>query len=140
MSIIDKLLQLDANKISEKPAKAVEIKRLTNLLGDKAVFTCQAIDGRKNGDIQKAGLNFKKGNVSDIDIYEIQVLSVIEGVVEPSLKDKKLLEHFNAITPKELVDKLFLAGEITELYNTINELSGYDKDESKEVNEEIKNS
>lgn len=140
MSIIDKLLQLDANKISEKPTKDVEVKRLTTLLGEKAVFSCRAIDGRKYGDIQKAGLNFKKGNVSDIDIYEVQVLSVIEGVVEPSLKDKQLLEHFNAVTPKELVAKLFLAGEIAELYNTINELSGYDKDESKEVNEEIKNS
>ena len=56
----------------------------------------------------------------------------IDGVLEPSLKDKRLLAYFGCVTPKELVKKLFLAGEIAELSNVITELSGYDKDEDEE--------
>ncbi len=37
---------------------------------------------------------------------------MIDGVVEPSLKDQRLLAYFECVTPKELVKKLFLAGEI----------------------------
>ena len=62
----------------------------------------------------------------------MQVLTVIDGVIEPSLKDKRLLAYFGCATPKELVKKLFLAGEIAELSSVITELSGYDKDEDEE--------
>lgn len=61
---------------------------------------------------------------------------MIDGVVEPSLKDKTLLDHFHCVTPKELVKKLFLAGEIAELSNVVTELSGYDKTDEDE--EEVK--
>ena len=46
------------------------------------------------------------------------------------------MQHFNCVTPKELVKKLFLAGEIAELSNVVTELSGYDKTEEDE--EEVK--
>ena len=51
-------------------------------------------------------------------------------------RNKEVLEHFKAPTPKELINKLLLAGEIDELYNTINELNGYDKEDEEE---DIKN-
>lgn len=135
MSLVDKLLQIDAGKV-KMPEKEVEIKRLSEILGEKVVFKCRAIDGERYADIQKMGIDIsKKGNVKDINMYKMQVLSIIEGVIEPNLKDKRLLEHYNCVTPEELVNKLLLAGEITDLYNTIVSLSGYDI----EV-EEIKNS
>ena len=56
----------------------------------------------------------------------------IDGVVEPSLKDQRLLAYFGCVTPKELVKKLFLAGEIAELSNVITVLSGYDKEGDEE--------
>ncbi|NNG67345.1 phage tail assembly chaperone [Caldanaerobacter subterraneus] len=126
MSLVDKLLQLDAAKI-KMPEKEVEMKRLSKLLGEKVVFKIRAIDGQRYADIQRLAIDISnKGNVKDIDMYKLQVLTIIEGVVDPNLKDKRLLEHFNCTTPEELVKKLLLAGEITDLYNEITALSGYE--------------
>lgn len=134
MSIIDKLLQLDAGKL-KLPEQEVEIKRLSKILGEKAIFKIKAIDGATYADIQRMVIDFsKRGDVKDIDMYKLQVLTIIEGVVEPNLKDKKLLEHFNCPTPEDLVRKLLLPGEITDLYNRITELSGFEVE-----SEEIKN-
>lgn len=137
MSLVDKLLQLDAGKLTEKPAKEIELKRLSKILGAKAVFKCQAIDGQTYADIQRRSIGIsKRGDIQDIDIYEMQVMTVLEGVTEPSFKDKRLQEHFNAPTPKELVKKMLLPGEIAELHNVVNELSGYERDDDED---EIKN-
>ena len=137
MSLIDKLLQMDNRTIMEMPKREVEVPRLTQVLGEPFKVVCQAIDGERYADIQRASIDLnKKGGVRNINLFDMQVLAVIDGVVEPSLKDTKLLQHFNCRTPKELVKKLFLAGEIAELSNVITELSGYDKTEEDE--EEIK--
>lgn len=137
MSLIDKLLQMDNKTLTEMPKREVDIPRLTQVLGEPFKVVCQAIDGERYADIQKASIDLnKKGGVRNINLFDMQVLTVIDGVVEPSLKDSKLLSHFGCVTPKELVKKLFLAGEIAELSNVVTELSGYDKTEEDE--EEVK--
>ena len=133
MSLIDKLLQMDNKTLTEMPKREVEIPRLTQVLGEPFKVVCQAIDGERYADIQKASIDLnKKGGVRNINLFDMQVLTVIDGVVEPSLKESKLLNHFGGVTPKELVKKLFLAGEIAEISNVITELSGYDKTEEDE--------
>ena len=133
MSLIDKLLQMDKSKLMEMPTKEVEFERLTKLLGEPFKVKCKAIDGERYADIQRSAVDLnKKGGLRDINLFEMQVLTVIDGVIEPSLKDKRLLAYFGCATPKELVKKLFLAGEIAELSSVITELSGYDKDEDEE--------
>ena len=130
MSLIDKLLQMDKAKLMEMPTKVVPLERLTQLLGEPFEVKCKAIDGERYVDIQRSAIDLnKKGGLRNINLYEMQVLTVIDGVVEPSLKDERLLGYFGCVTPKELVKKLFLAGEIAELSNVITELSGYDKSE-----------
>ena len=137
MSLIDKLLQMDNKTLTEMPKREVEVPRLTQVLGEPFKVVCQAIDGERYADIQTASIDLnKKGGVRNINLFDMQVLTVIDGVVEPSLKDTKLLNHFGCVTPKELVKKLFLAGEIAELSNVVTELSGYDKTEEDE--EEVK--
>jgi len=66
----------------------------------------------------------------------MKTLIIIEGCPEV-FKSKEVMDHFEAPSPKELIRKLLLSGEIDDLYNAINELSGYEKDEEDE--EEIKN-
>ncbi|MBE6023433.1 MAG: hypothetical protein E7231_09400 [Cellulosilyticum sp.] len=102
--------------------------KLSELTGEPFKVKCKAIDGERYADIQRSaiGLN-KNGGLRNINLYEMQVLTVIDGVVEPSLKYERLLAYFGCVIPKELVKKLFLAGEIAELSNVITELSGYDK-------------
>lgn len=121
MNTLDLLLKLDESKI-KKPTKQVEIRRLSEALGEKVIFTCQAVTANKMAEIQEMVLDVK---TQQIDVQEMQIMTVLAGVKEPDLKDKKLLEKFNAPTPKELLQKLLLSGEITNLYNVISELSGY---------------
>ena len=133
MSLIDKLLQMDKGKLMEMPTKEVELPRLSELTGESFKVKCKAIDGERYADIQRSAIDLnKKGALRNINLYEMQVLTLIEGVVEPSMKDERLLGYFGVVTPKELVKKLFLAGEIAELSNVITELSGYEKTEDEE--------
>lgn len=137
MSLIDKLLQMDSSKLTQMPTKEVQMARLTELMGETFTVKCQAIDGERYADIQRSAIDLnKKGGIKNLNLFDMQVLTVIDGVVEPSMKDSKLLKHFGCATPKDLVKKLFLAGEIAELSNVITELSGYDKTEDDE--EEVK--
>lgn len=126
MSTVDKLLQLDAGKI-KMPEKDVEIKRLSKLLGEKTIFKIKAIDGAKYADIQRMAVDYDSmGKIKDIDNFKLQVLTVIEGTIDPNFKNKQLLEHYSCTTPEDLVRKLLLAGEIVDLANEIAALSGFE--------------
>ena len=139
MSLIDKLLAADAGKLTEKPSKLYEVKRLSEKLNTKFELRLEALEPQRFSDIQRQSVNLsKKGAIKDFNTFDMQVLTLIDGIKEPSMKDEKLLKHFGAVTPKELVPKLFLAGEIADIYNEINVLSGYEAGDE-ETDEEIKN-
>lgn len=139
MSLLDKLLQADAKKLTELPTKKHEVKRLSDALKTKFELELSAIPAKRYSEIQKNAVDFGgKGGVKDIKVFEMQSLTLIDGVKEPSLKNPELLKHFGVVTPKELVSKLFLAGEIADIYGEIQKLSGYEDDEN-EADEEIKN-
>lgn len=129
MSALDLLLKLDQTKL-KRPTKEVEVKRLSALTGEKVVFLCEALTADEMEGIQEQVLNVKE---QDVDVGEMQKLAVLAGVKEPNLKSKELLENYNAVTPKELLKKLLLPGEIAALYNTISDLSGYGEDAVEEL-------
>lgn len=129
MSTLDLLLKLDQSKL-KRPRKEIEIKRLSELTGGKAVFVCEALTADEMEGIQEMVLDVKK---QDVDVSEMQALTVLAGVREPNLKDRGLLDYYNAPTPKELLRKLLLPGEIAAVYNAISALSGYGEDAVQEV-------
>lgn len=142
MSVIDKLLQMDAGKLTELPEKEIEIKSLSEKLGEPVFFKCRAIDGKRYAEIKRQGIDLsKKGTLKDIDMHIVHVLTILAGVVEPDLKNKALIDHYGVVTPKDLVEKMLLSGEIEDLRTAIEELSGYepDDDEEDEGDSEIKN-
>ena len=55
----------------------------------------------------------------------MEVHIVLAGVKAPDFKDKALLSKYGAATPAELVKKLLLPGEITDMSREIEKLSGY---------------
>lgn len=133
MNTIDLLLGLDTNKI-QKPTREVEIKRLSAIAGSKVIFKCQAVDADTYSDIQQNAINLSsKGDVTSINMGEMQTFMVLGGVIEPSLKDQALLSHYCSVTPKDLVSKLLLPGEVTTLFNVINELSGFGEDAVEDI-------
>jgi hypothetical protein len=133
MNAIEKLLKLDSNKI-QLPTKEVEIPRLSKLLGEQFVFKLQAVSASDTESIREMAI--KNDNV---DIFEIRKGIILAGVKEPNLRDESLRTHFGAVTPYDLLDKLFLAGEKEAIYEEINKLSGYDEGSVTEVKSEVKN-
>lgn len=132
MNIIDKLMKIDAGTL-ETP-KAIH-KMYVKKIGEVLDFEIQAINAEKATEIQQKAIKIENGNVSDIDVYKTKVLTIMEGC--PMFKDKALREHFKAPTPKELINKLLLKGEVDDLVDAINNLSDLKKIEKAE--DEIKN-
>lgn len=137
-NIIKKLLDIDTGKL-EVESKECKVDRLSEILGEDLEFTCYPVSLDVYNEIQKNSVEFdKKGNLKGVNTGEMNIKLVLEGV--PDLKDKSLLEHFGAITPKELLKnkKIFKVGDIAKLAKTISELSGIV--EVEKADEEIKNS
>lgn len=133
MTIVEKLLKLDAGKIA-MPTKTLKLtcKKIKMDLD----FPLLAVDAERYGEIQENSFELKKGDLKKINMYAMKTQIIIEGCPEV-FKSKELMGHFNAPSPRELIRKILLSGEVDDLYNAVNELSGYDKDEDDE--KEIKN-
>ena len=125
-------MKIDAGTL-ETP-KAVH-RMYVKKIGEELEFEIEAINAEKATEIQQKAIKIENGNVSDIDVYKTKVLTIIEGC--PVFKDRALREHFKAPTPKELINKLLLKGEVDDLVDAINNLSDLKKIEKAE--DEIKN-
>lgn len=135
-NVMDLLLKADTSKL-KKATREVKIQSLSDAFGEDVVFTIQALGIEKYNEIQEQGVILDEDDIGDIDYNKIQLLTVLEGVKEPNLKSKELMEHFKAHTPIELIQKMFAGrpGEVATLYNHINDLCGF----GKKAIEEIKN-
>lgn len=130
MSKMDLLLKLDAKKIN-RPTKEVEITRLSEVLGEPFLVTCQALTGTEFEELQK-NISISASGEVDLD-KNIQVNTVITGVKDPDLSNQKFIEKFGAINAAEAVSALFLPGEVSSIYATITELSGFGKQSVVEI-------
>ena len=132
MNIIDKLMKIDAGML-ETPTAIHEM--YVTKIGEKLEFEIQAINPEKMDDIQQKAVKIENGEVVGVDLYKTKILTILEGC--PMFQDKALREHFNCPTPKELIGKLLLKGEIDALVEAIDNLS--ELKEIKGAEDEIKN-
>lgn len=127
INILDLLLGSDVGEI-KLPTSKVEVVRLSEVYGSPFVLTLKALSPDKYEEVQDMAVSIK-GKDADIEISLLQVLVLIEGVVDESgkylFRNKDLLAKFKASTPKELVRKMFLSGEISNIYKAISDLSGF---------------
>jgi hypothetical protein len=133
MNIVQTLLAIDAKEI-EMP-KGTH-KMFCKKIKQELEFEIQAIDPERVAKIQEDAIDLSQGEIDGIDTYSLKVFTIIEGC--PIFKDAELQKHFEAHTPKELVKKLLLSGEMDSLNNAINDLNGVEKDE-KELKKKVKN-
>lgn len=135
VNVLDLLLGSDAGEI-KLPKKDVEIPRLTEAFGAPFILTVSALSPDKYEEVQDMAVSIK-GKDADIEISLLQILVVMEGVVDangkPLFKNKELMLKFKAATPKELVKKLLLSGEIANIYAEISTLTGFGDGAVKEV-------
>lgn len=135
MNNVDILLSLDNEAIKFENERELEIKRLSEAAGRPFVVKVQGISARRFTRIVNGVSDAKKGVQTD-RAYEANINLALAGLVDPSMKDEKLLQKFSCSTPAELLEKLFRPSEISVMADTITELSGFGSDD---VVEEVKN-
>lgn len=135
-NVMDLLLKADTTKL-KRPTRQIKVQSLSDALGEEVIFTIQAIEIEKYNKIQEQGVTIDEyeDGPSDIDYNKIQMLTLLEGVVDPNLKSKELMEHFKAHSPSELLQRMFAGkpGEISTIYNHINDLCGFGKKAIEEI-------
>lgn len=135
VNVMELLLGSDIGEI-KLPTKKVEILRLSELYGAPFVVTCKALSPEKYEEVQDMALDVQGKDV-DLDVNLLQLFVVLEGVCDetekPMFKNKDLMAKFKAQTPKELVRKILLSGEIANLYGEISTLSGFGDNAVQEV-------
>ena len=135
VNILDLLLGSDVGEI-KLPTKQVEITRLTEVFGKPFILTCQALSPEKYEEVQDMALSVSGKDV-DLDVSQLQLFTVMEGVVDaegkPLFKSKELRDKYKVPTPKEVVKKVLLSGEIVAVYTVIAKLTGFDDTAVKQV-------
>lgn len=128
-NIVEELLKIDLGEVEiPRETKRIYLKKLKKEFS----FECVALDAEKANEIRMKSIDLASGTVDDIDMFKLQAYTVIEGC-KNVFKNKDLMKHFNAPTPIELVRRLLLDGELTELSNTITELSSYQEVKDNEI-------
>jgi hypothetical protein len=129
------LLGADRGKLRLVPTRQVEITRLSDIVGEPVIFTIRALTGEEFHDAQESAMRItKRGDVEELDSRLLQVMCVLNGTQDPNLRDKQLLDMYEATTPEDLLNGTFLLpGEVSQLFNEIQELSGFNADAVAEV-------
>ena len=135
MNLVEALIKADAKKAEELKTSVFLSKKLANIIGqlEPVEVKIKEIPHRRVNDIMSYQLD-KKGEFDYSKTFDAKLMMVVEGVVDPDLKNKELQEHFGCSKARELAEKLFQS-EVTELSDAIAEIS--DTEEASE--DDIKN-
>lgn len=133
MNLVDQLLKADAKKINDLDTGVYLSNKLAKVLGqDEPVeVVIREIPSRRLNELVAYQLD-KKGNVDFAKTFDTKLMLCLEGIVEPSMRNKDLQEHFGAKTGTDLAEKLF-GNEINEISDAISALSGLVGNEEEEV-------
>lgn len=126
MNTVDILLGLDNSVLEVDNTREMEIKRLSKAAGKPFIVKLQGVPAKRFTKIVD-GISDKNGIRTD-KAYDANINLIAIGMVDPSMKDKALLDKFECSTPGELVEKLFKPSEIGALADAITELSGFGGD------------
>ncbi|HEY8353535.1 MAG TPA: hypothetical protein VIK69_00795 [Methylophilaceae bacterium] len=118
--IIERLLQA-----GDPPQKTVEIPRLGVAVTLKALTAKEIYRLREEYTHRKE----KRGQVIEtFDEEGFHTGLVVAATVTPNWGDQRLMTHFQASEPAEVVKRVLLAGELAQLADVVLDLSGYNTD------------
>lgn len=137
MNTIEKLLKFDANKL-ETPTKKITLS-LKRFQGQKFEFECKALSSEAMAEVQeeqaKYLMNSKSKTVEmKLSMHKSKLMKLLYGC--EIFKNQDLINHYKAGTPFGLMQKLLLPGDMDELCEVIDNLSGFDSDD---IEEDIEN-
>lgn len=140
MNLAEALLAADAGKVTGKATKDFEVKRLSDILGEKFLLHLCQIPSRRVREIQDGAVKFDDNNKPiGVDTYTLQIMLLVDGITNKDFDNVEVLKHYGAGTRKDLFEKLFNAGEIADISEQITELCGFGGNKQKAIVEEIKN-
>lgn len=123
MNSIDMLLGC-GKKLTEIPTAEVEVSRLTEMAGEPFIIRIRALTAREFDELPK-------------DDFKAHV--ILKAAIDPDLADTRIAdmlkpaERSARLTPAEVVNALFLPGEVINLYNAITDLSGFGEESIKNI-------
>mgnify|MGYP004505492453 CR=1 FL=1 len=133
MSVLKALLKMDKKDFA-MPKKYVEMPRLSKLAKEKIVFELQGIKQERMDEINEMVTNINmKTKDYNLDLNELRLSVISEGVIEPSFRNEELQDHFGVKTSYDLIKTMLTAGERDYIFNEIQQLSGYGENVVKEV-------
>ncbi len=132
-NMMDMLLAADVKGL-ERPSSEKEIKRLSDVLGSPFILELEALTVDEFSDIQKGAIKMKKNaKLEEIDTEAVQIQSIIMATKNVDFGAEALRERLDAHSSRLVVQKLFLPGEIAQIYNVIADLSGFGDEAVKDV-------
>lgn len=116
-NLVERLLKADVKNATELKTGTFKSQALARVLGETepVEIKIQEVSARKQNSIMDTALD-DKGNVDLEKAYDANLKLIIAGVVEPSMKDDSLKEHFGCKMAIDLAEMLFKneAGAIAE--------------------------
>lgn len=139
MNLVDQLLKADVKKVEEFESGVYHSRKLAKILGSKnpVEVAIREVGSRRVNDIVAYQID-RKGNFDYSKTYDAKLMMVIEGVIDPDLRNKDLQKYFGCDNAKDLAEKLF-GNEINELSDAISALSGVVSASGEATEEEVKN-
>ena len=133
MTLVEQLLKADAKKTDELKKDVFKSKKLAKVLGVEGTVDVpiREIPSRRINDISAYQYD-AKGNMDYSKNFDAKLITCVEGIVDPNLRDKDLQKHFGCKTANDLCEKLF-GFEINYISDAIVELSGISEDAEDEV-------
>lgn len=147
MGLIEKLLKQDTAALTNRPTAEVEIERLSKLIGEPCIIKVQALSMKQMREIRDWNtkhewkeVNGKRTRVEVTDNFKITLDAIVAATIDPDFKDGRMREKFKTEVPGDIIEEMFLPGEIKKIGDKISELSGIEQTEKQsEIDEAIKN-
>ncbi|WP_430884305.1 phage tail assembly chaperone [Fusibacter sp. JL216-2] len=132
-NMMDMLLSTNIDDLA-RPKVEKEIGRLSKAVGSPFILELEALTVEEFSDIQKSAVRIgKNAKFEDVDTDAVQILSIIKATKNVNFADAALRERLEAHSSKAVVQKLFLPGEIAQVYNAIADISGFGDEAVRDV-------
>lgn len=134
MNAVEKLLAYDKG-VLETPTGEITLK-LKKLKGLEVTFPIQAVDPEMSSELTESILAMDTANntMKMSGTYHLKVMTIVYGCPE-IFQNQTIKDKFGVTQGKDLVKKLLVDGEMQELKDAIDKLSGFESesDDIKEV-------
>ncbi len=135
MTLTDFLLDNPVDNLQEE---IIVAERFKDSEGNPLKFRIKAVPAEEFTAMQKKYTKISKKGKTDFDNAGFNMEIILDYTVEPDFRNADAIKKAGCLVPKQFVNKVLKAGEVTELVKQISALSGFE-DDVEDLKEEAKN-